>query len=122
MLVITNAFSLNVLRDRAPEKVDAYELAPYLLKMRPLTLDEARAEVRLAYNYQGYRSVVGHAQLGPIYSTLLGTPVAVSRETYAMASDEVILVGQYTGPRLEEGTKQLPAGAKIEWWLVTREN
>lgn len=121
MLVIANAFSLNMLRDRNQETTYACEYAAIPLSMRPLTLNEAIAEVRLSGNNGGYRSVVGHAELGPIFTEMLKTPVAVSRETYAMADDEMILVGQYTGPRLAEGTKQLPPGARIEWWLITRE-
>jgi hypothetical protein len=28
-------------------------------------------------------------------------------------------VGQYTGPRLPEGSKTLPEGASVEWLFVT---
>ena len=28
------------------------------------------------------------------------------------------IIGQYSGPRLEEGATELPEGARIEWWII----
>jgi hypothetical protein len=33
--------------------------------------------------------------------------------------EEFSLVGQYIGPRLEVGATTLPAGAKVDWFLVS---
>ena len=42
-------------------------------------------------------------------------PVSVERAA-ELARD--MLVAQYSGPRLPEGATALPAGARIEFWLV----
>jgi hypothetical protein len=33
--------------------------------------------------------------------------------------EEFSIVGQYIGPRLEVGATALPAGAKVDWFLVS---
>jgi hypothetical protein len=64
------------------------------------------------------RSVVGHADTAAVFSSVLGRVVAHNRETVKLAPDDILLVGQYIGPRLPEGATALPEGATIEWWIV----
>lgn len=64
------------------------------------------------------RSVVGHADTAAVFSTLLGREVGFNRESVKLSPDQILLVGQYSGPRLPEGATSLPEGAAIEWWLV----
>ncbi len=70
-----------------------------------------------------WRSVVGHADTAKLFSDSLGVDVIFNRETVALARDtmgdyEVLLVGQYIGPRLAEGVSKLPEGAEIKWLFV----
>lgn len=58
-------------------------------------------------------SAVGHADT----ALLLGVPAA--RITVCLHPGDVAYVAQYVGPRLPEGTTELPAGARFEWSAVT---
>lgn len=64
-------------------------------------------------------SIVGHAPTAAVFAEQLGLPVVANRATVTLNKGDVVLVGQYTGPRLEEGATVLPAGATIKWLLVT---
>jgi hypothetical protein len=63
-------------------------------------------------------SAVGHASTAAIFSALLGREVPCNRETVALERGDIALIGQYRGPRLEEGATALPEGAEIEWWIL----
>ena len=97
MLYLVNSISLNM-----------YELGegPRTMRFLPLREDEAKVLIGQAM------SAIGHAEL----ATLLG--VRCNRATLNVTPDDKLLVAQYSGPRLEEGSKALPPGAKIEFWLV----
>jgi hypothetical protein len=100
---ITNAFSLNMLRDPAGTRID----------VRALTEDEARERARTA------RSAVGHADTARVIADRLGVPVATNRDTVVLDDGDVLLVAQLRGPRLPEGATTLPAGAQLVWLQVT---
>jgi hypothetical protein len=100
--VITNSFSINML-DRSTN-------------LCFIRLDETEARW-IALNFP-QSSAVGHADTAAVLSSVLGTPVPMNRTTLQMQRGVGLLVGQYKGPRLEEGTTKLPEGATIEWWLV----
>ena len=68
---------------------------------------------------QEYTSAVGHEDTAALFSNLLGTPVVANRINISLGSKDRVLVGQYTGPRLPEGTTVLPEGAHVKWWIVT---
>lgn len=99
---ICNAFSLNMLPRGARTVV----------RVRPLSLDEARA------SSVGAASAVGHAPTAALFAVLLGRDVAHARSTLQLEAGDRLLVGQYRGPRLEEGTIRLPEGAEVDWMLV----
>jgi len=63
-------------------------------------------------------SVVGHQDTANIYSQLLGIDVKSNRESVTLNRGDTLLVGQYSGPRLPEGSTSLPEGAKIKWLIV----
>ena len=60
-------------------------------------------------------SIIGH----PDTAAIVGVPC--NRENYILNTDVELTVAQYTGPRLEPGTTQLPAGAQIQYYRVTLE-
>jgi hypothetical protein len=100
--LIANAFSVNMLRS-----------ADRSVTFKTLARNKACEQAK------GRASVVGHADTAKIFSAQLGLPVAFNRETVKLDSGDTVLLGQYEGPRLAEGTTTLPAGASITWILVT---
>lgn len=67
----------------------------------------------------GCTSCVGHADTAAIFSEVLGVPVPVARASITLEKGKEALVGQYSGPRLPEGSTTLPEGATIKWLKVT---
>ena len=102
-MYITNAFSLNMVSDRA---------FPGRASFKELSVSEA---IELARTGE---SAVGHPDTAAVFSDVLGSEVRVNRMTIALNKGDSILVGQYRGPRLPEGAKTLPEGATIKWYLV----
>jgi hypothetical protein len=107
VVYLLNAFSLSM--------VSAMTQALGVLSVRveALDLNEAR---ELA---EGVKSAVGHAGTATIFADQLQRPVAVERITVTLTEGESAIIGQYIGPRLEEGAVNLPSGVKIEWYLIT---
>lgn len=102
---ILNAFSANMLAD-FPVSVKFEELTN--LQARELVLDE-----------QGFvQSAVGHADTASVFSSVLGLEVPCNRITVTLQKGDCALLGQYSGPRLEEGAVTLPEGAVIRWLWV----
>jgi hypothetical protein len=60
----------------------------------------------------GAHSIVGHADT----ARLLG--VECNRQSVLLRPPDELLVAQYIGPRLPEGSTELPEGARIEWVRV----
>lgn len=107
-VVIANAFSLNMLdMGDGPESLTVTAISPDLVLEE---IDEAG----------GFESIVGHADTAAIMGTVLGIAIPCNRATFVLEKGTTLIVGQYKGPRLPEGTKTLPEGAKIDWiacWL-----
>ena len=101
MKYLANAFSLNMVAQ-----------FPCTMHAREIPLDEARAAAIDA------TSIVGHADTAAVMASQLGMPVAANRATVALKKGDVLVVGQYRGPRLPEGATALPEGASISWYLV----
>lgn len=102
MLHICNAFSINML---------AGDTFAAFTKVTP----EYAARMVAG---EGYVSHVGHEDMAKVMGTVLGIELPMNRDTF-IKGDEDLLVGQYRGPRLPEGTVELPEGATIEWWVVS---
>lgn len=106
-MIVTNAFSLNMLQGGAN------------VRFSPVTLEQARELVA-----QGFQSAVGHADTARLFSNLLQVDVVMNRTSISIPLRKygeepwTALVGQYSGPRLPEGTATLPQGAAISWWSV----
>lgn len=101
-MLILNAFSLNMI-----------STFPVEIEVKEISAAEA-AEMATAAE-----SAVGHADTAAVFSAVLGTNIPANRATVAMGAGDTVLVGQYRGPRLEEGATLLPEGATITWLLVT---
>jgi len=105
---ICNAFSLNMLPRDGSVRVIAH----------PYSTEHARNAVH--GDGPEWISAVGHESTAAVFSAVLGREVPANRVTVELGPDDVLLVGQYHGPRLDEGATELPEGATIEWWLVRR--
>ena len=101
-MYILNAFSANMLVGGFPASVKFTEITA----------------AKAADMAEGAVSAVGHADTAALFSRVLGVEVAANRATVALYRGNVAILGQYSGPRLPEGTTELPAGAKITWLLV----
>jgi len=101
MTYLSNAFSL--------------QMAPNGAVCERVCLESARAEARA----QRAISIVGHADTAKVIGNLLGMDVAFNRQSITLGADDRLIVGQYVGPRLPEGTSVLPEGARIDWYRVS---
>ncbi len=101
MTYLTNAFSINMLAREGRA-----------IRFEPVSVERAAELARDAV------SAIGHADTAAVVSSVLGFPVACNRANVTFAPGDVMLVAQYSGPRLPEGATALPAGARIEFWLV----
>lgn len=113
-LFITNAFSLAMLAGDSLWMDDR-------LVIRRLADDEAKKLLAICHEAK-YRLVsgVGHADTAKIFSGILGTEVPINRVSVDLSGLDLLLVGQYSGPRLPEGTTELPEGASIRWFTVQK--
>ena len=100
---ISNAFSLNMLNI-------GWESKHIHVSKLPVRKEGIKT---LLLNGDGWESVVGHQTTADI----LGIPC--NRVTVNLEVGDELLVAQYVGPRLPEGTTVLPEGATFEFYLVT---
>lgn len=104
---IINAFSANMLVG-FPSNVQFEELTA--LQARELVLDVDQ--------YVPVQSAVGHADTAAVFSSVLDLHIDCNRVTVTLQKGDTALLGQYSGPRLEEGATSLPEGATIRWLYV----
>lgn len=129
MLYISNSFSLQMSEMRAFTEKISLEKAKEMIIVACKKAAETASEIidaKDSYrNHDGevvsvtaYKSIVGHADIAKIISGLLNADCPMNRETAHLGVGDILLVGQYVGPRLPEGCKTLPEGSKIEWYVV----
>jgi hypothetical protein len=68
------------------------------------------------------QSCVGHADVAAVLSELIEFDVPVNRISIKLNPGDILVVGQYVGPRLPEGATKLPDGARIDWYIVNCKN
>ncbi len=103
--VICNAFSMNML-----DFEDGYSEVSFM------KVDVT--DVINLLNDREFTSAVGHADTAAIFSDILGIEIPMNRIDLKIKNNTVLIVGQYKGKRLPEGTKKLPDDAVIEWYFV----
>lgn len=103
-MLVLNAFSFNMVSD-FPMTVDAEEISI--------------EKVRHTLSEEGTESAVGHADTAAIFSAVIGMEIPMVRRTVQLTYGDSAIIGQYSGPRLEEGCKVLPHGASIKWLLIS---
>jgi hypothetical protein len=104
IVYICNAFSLNMLNGDA------------ILKFKVLSLEEVKNF--LIENNEVIEYAVGHLETANLFASLLNRDIPYNRVNVSITDGVQLLIGQYVGPRLEEGATSLPKGASIRWFLV----
>ena len=110
MLFLCNSFSVNMLRRGGNATWVAF---------KPVSEQEAAHIWREARASREAKSAVGHADTAALFQNILGAQVEACRSNVELLPSDMLLVGQYTGPRLPEGATTLPEGATINWWLIS---
>lgn len=110
MLYVVNAFSLNMLKEKA-------KLACKIVSRE----DVKKLWSSPASSLVGRTVAIGHKDTARIVGNELGTAMTENRISVKVEYGDVLLVAQYTGPRLPEGATELPEGANIVWWKVSVE-
>lgn len=103
MIYITNAFSLNMIAH-----ITCVQLEVNTNICNPGQMVESLNPV----------SIVGHQDTANLFSNILEVPVEFNRQSVQLNKGDGLIVGQYTGPRLPEGTSELPEGSSINWMYV----
>lgn len=106
--IISNAFSLNML--------DLNDLVK--LWISPVSLEDVRSKVAYEKRRGRFVSAVGHSEIASLLTGLLGTYIPYNRVTVRLRPYDDLVVAQYIGPRLTEGTTELPPGSTIKFALV----
>ena len=102
--VLCNAFSLNMLADE--------------LKLVLSTVEIKITHISPADVPYDCESSWGHADSARLGSELLGWDIPVCRRNDSLMKGDIAYVGQYIGPRLQEGATELPEGAEIRFLKV----
>jgi hypothetical protein len=114
MMYLTNAFSINMLEGNAKVTFTKIEDTAYVAKILAMSMDN-----------NNLTGAIGHASTAEVVNAALGLDIVHSRCNVVFKETDSwldsLMVAQYRGPRLEEGTTTLPEGATIEWWLVTHD-
>jgi len=97
-MIIANAFSLQMVGPSA--HIDVSSLTSEEVAKYPL------------------ESAIGHVDTAFLVGQMIGQNLPANRANMSLKSGESMIVAQYIGPRLPEGTKELPLGARIEFRLV----
>lgn len=101
MNFLANSFSVNML-----------QTTDTTVRFSEVSLSEAIDFAKTA------KSVVGHDTTATIFSDILGLDVPCNRATISLRPGDCVLLGQYSGARLDPYTTRLPDGAKIRWIKV----
>ena len=114
---ICNAFSLSML-DRVQQS--GRDAMDGVRVPKPLGDESLNEWLNLFLNGKvEYESAVGHGSTANLFSNQLGIPVPMNRVSVKLDHPDLhAIIGQYSGPRLEEGATELPEGARIEWWII----
>lgn len=123
MIYISNAFSLQMQgkNDCSTRRVSLDEVKKTVLGLMPGPYIDRESERDGSDAIVGLiaQSCVGHADIAAVLSELVGVEVPTNRVSISLEPGDILVVGQYMGPRLPEGCKTLPADARIEWYIVS---
>lgn len=105
MRYLSNAFALSM--------VDGD--GDYQIWVRPIEPDT----IKKHFSVMPWQSAMGHADIARVVGLDIGVDVPVNRVSLKIDPQDYLYVAQYMGPRLPEGSTELPKGAEIKYFLVT---
>ena len=99
---LTNAFSLNMLSS-----------SESIIKIKEVSKEQTK-------NILGddYTNAIGHTDLANVVANDLNIDITANRITVTIQPKDTLVVAQYRGPRLAEGTTILPPGATIKYYVL----
>jgi len=103
---LVNAFSFNMVTDNEGN-------------VRFCELNKNQAKELLMKG--GFESAVGHADTAKVFSNVLDMDIPCERVNVFLKKGDACVLGQYKGPRLQEGATRLPEGARIVWYHIIME-
>ena len=112
-MILCNSFSINML----PKFIGSCDL-----HIETISKEGAMSLTHAAACNEKLKSVIGHPDIARIVQNELQLEQDLfNRETFKWSDKkENLLVAQYVGDRLPEGTKVLPTGSIIIYYLVMR--
>ena len=102
MIYLANAFSISMLQGDS----------------RVLFSHWGLEDVHEALTGQEWKSVVGHSTTANLIAEQIGRDVPTNRVSVSLTEEDLMIVAQYKGQRLPEGTTTLPEGASFDWWAI----
>jgi hypothetical protein len=107
-ITITNAFSISMIEIEKEGNIN----------FRKITI----AEVKNLLSHFPYSSAIEHADTAAVVSSILGVHLPANKIiNVKLSKDKRLIVAQYNGPRLPEGSTTLPENASIDFWMVVPE-
>lgn len=94
--------------------LDLLAFGPYEVRIRPLTLDQAREAVRVS---GVYASAVSDPSTAEVFSDLLGVRLTASADVPRVTAGAWILVGRLLGTQPPEPPSLVPQ-TSVDWFLV----
>ncbi len=101
-----------------PYLINAFSVNQLVTFPAQVCFEEISCEKARRLLEKGFTSAVGHEQTAYIYEQLLGMTIPLQRISIGLEPGMWAVLGQYRGPRLTEGTTELPEGASIKWYRV----
>ena len=99
--IVANAFSYNMF--------DWNQISEVTSVAKKLSLEEFADELKK----KEWTSSIGHGDMAGLLTKITGVEIPMNKCNDKLIPGDVLLVAQYTGPRLPEGATQLPEGASI---------
>ena len=102
MVYLNNTFSLSMLPD----------MRIYSVRIIEMDIERFKQEAINAVSIWGHKNSVSKI------TEVLGRPVTLNRQSVSLQDGDTVLVAQYGGPRLAEGSTELPED-QWRWMKVT---
>ena len=102
---LVNAFSINMLGTLEFAKAEFQKIS--------------KEEAKEVLTANEFTPAIGHEDLANVVKSDLGIDDNIYNKTTVTVNPwDLLVVAQYRGPRLPNGTTELPEGATIEYWTV----
>lgn len=118
-VLLCNSFSINMLNTELIRAQKGRNI-----RFEPITRKEAATRVKNAIGGNIFSNVIGHSTSDVLVREQLEREIdglripKGKRKTVKLAGQELVIIAQYEGERLEEGATTLPRNSVINYWLI----